>query len=483
MSLTQEYIRIIEESAPLSEEEIIMIEIKDWKASNKRKWMEIGDRYYRFESDILSRERRVVGENGVLTTDGTLTNRKLVHGFLRKLVDQKAGYMLSKKPSLQTKNTKYAQALSEYFDENFLLSLKNTGKSSIKRGLEWMQVYYNDKGKLSFRKMQAPQIIPLWTDDDHTELNAIIRIYPVEYYVAKNKRLIEKVEFWNKDGVNRYILDPSGPSGLLPDPDYENPGSHFMVGGKPFNWEEIPFVCFKYNEDEVPLIQFIKSLIDDYDEQRSDNSNNIADLPNGIYVLKDFDGQDLGEFRRNLIRYRAVKVAGEGGVDTLTLDLNPEALDKHVEQLRKDIYEFGRGIDTQSEKFGNSPSGVALKFLYGDVDLDANDMEAEYQAAIKKLLWFVNQDLKNRGVGDFSAEKVDFIFNRDVAVNESEAVTDAKNSVGVISQKTIVSNHPWVTDADAELKQMKAEEEEATARMPTYPGLEDTDPDTDGDEQ
>ena len=64
-----------------------------------------------------------------------------------------------------------------------------------------------------------------------------------------------------------------------------------------YNWEKVPFVCFKYNHEEIPLIKFVKSLVDDYDKHKSDNSNNLEDLPNGIYVLKNYDGQDLGEFR------------------------------------------------------------------------------------------------------------------------------------------------------------------------------------------
>src|SRR5690606_23549857 len=127
-----------------------------------------------------------------------------------------------------------------------------------------------------------------------------------------------------------------------------------------------------------------KTLVDDYDRQKSDNSNNLEDLPNSIYVIKNYDGTNLGEFRRNLATYRAVKVYSEqgsdGGVDTISLDIDVEAFKTHMDLTRKDIYEFGRGVDTQSDKFGNSPSGIALRFLYADLDMDANDIETEFQA-------------------------------------------------------------------------------------------------------
>ena len=40
------------------------------------------------------------------------------------------------------------------------------------------------------------------------------------------------------------------------------------------------FVYFKYNDEEQPLIKFVKSLVDDYDRNKSDNSNS-----RGIYLI------------------------------------------------------------------------------------------------------------------------------------------------------------------------------------------------------
>jgi len=45
-------------------------------------------------------------------------------------------------------------------------------------------------------------------------------------------------------------------------------------------------------------------------------------------------------------------------------------------------------------------------------------------------------------------------------VNESQAITDIKNSVGIISEETILAQHPWVTDVQAEQERLKKEREE-----------------------
>jgi SPP1 family phage portal protein len=452
-------------------EEIIKLEVSEWLASQERQWMLTGQKYYGADHDILKRKRTAIGEGGELVEVQNLANNKLVHAFVRKLVDQKAGYLFGKPLSIQTENDTYQDLLNDIFNKSFMRLLKNLGKEAVNKGKAWLHVYYDENGQLRFKKIPSEEIIPLWRDAAHTELDAIIRVYEVEAYEGTKKKIITKVEFWDTSGVRKYELNDGG---LIPDVELGEFSSHFTVlqgdQEQGFNWERVPFICFKYNDEEIPLVKFIKSLVDDYDAKKSDNANNLEDLPESIYVIKNYDGTDLGEFRRNLSVFRAVKVTNEGGVDTINLEIAVEAFKTHMEMMRKDIYEFGRGVDTQSEKFGNSPSGIALKFLYADLDMDANIIETEFQASLEQLLWFVNQHLANSGAGDFSNETVEFIFNRDILINETDTITNAKNSIGIISDETIVANHPWVTDVQEELERIRKQQEEEIQPMGGYDG-------------
>lgn len=463
MSLTEELIRIIEAGAQsaMSLEDIILLEIEEWLSSPLRRLMLTGEKYYRGETDILERQRMVIGDRGQEMPAPHLANNRLAHHFVRKLVDQKIGYLLGLPMSIQTDNEQYQQLLSEIFDRRFMRLLQNVGREAINKGKAWVHPYYNEEGKLAFAQIPAEEVIPLWRDSAHTELQAVIRIYDVETYKGREKEAVTHVEWWDTDGVRRYILEGEG---LVEDIEAGGHGAHFTVVAdgqeRGFNWDRVPFVPFKYNADEIPFIQFVKSLVDDYDARASDNSNNLEDLPNAIYVVKNYEGTDLGEFRRNLSIYRAVKVTDEGGLDTLTLTIDTEAFRTHMEMLRKDIYEFGRGVDTQSDKFGNSPSGIALRFLYADLDMDANIIETEFQASLEQLRWFVDQYLATTTGVDYSGEKVDIIFSRDIIINEADVIEMARNSVGILSDETIVANHPWTTDVNAELERIRKEREE-----------------------
>ena len=102
--------------------------------------------------------------------------------------------------------------------------------------------------------------------------------------------------------------------------------------------------------------------------------------------------------------------------------------------------------------------------MYSDIDLDANGIEMEFQASMEELLWFVNQHLANTGRGSFEGTEVKVIFDRDVLINETEVINNCKNSVGILSDETIVKMHPWVSDPEQELQRIKDEKEESHGR-------------------
>ena len=108
------------------------------------------------------------------------------------------------------------------------------------------------------------------------------------------------------------------------------------------------------------------------------------------------------------------------------------------------------------------PEEVIDEILELFIDLDANDMETELQAAFDDILWFVNAHLANTGKGHFENEDVKIIFNRDILINETESIANCQASVGILSDETIRANHPW--NDDPQLETERLEEQEAKAQ-------------------
>ena len=125
------------------------------------------------------------------------------------------------------------------------------------------------------------------------------------------------------------------------------------------------------------------------------------------------------------------------------------------------------GYDAKDDRLSGNPNQMNIQSMYSDIDLDANDMETELQAAFEDVLWFVNAYLANSGYGDFEGEDVNIIFNRDILINESEAIDNCAKSVGILSDETIIGMHPWVDDVQQELERLEKQREKEKEEMET----------------
>ena len=445
------------------------------------KFMETAERYYSNENDIKDKKRMVIGKdlenNAILKESKVLANNKLHHNFMKKLTRQKIAYMLGKPFTMTAMKAdddhvkEFFKACEPYLDMRFYQFIKNVGRDSIVKGIGWVQVYYDDEGNLKFRRCEPEEVIPFWNDNDHTELGAVARRYEIEEYTDSIKKTVKHLEFYDPSGVYYYIYDDSGH--LVPDPTvHQMPMPNFALRGTedkvtPVNWNHIPFIPFKYDADEQSLLKRIKSLIDDYDSKTSEVSDSIEDNPNATMVIKNYDGASKEEFVQNKNEYRTIFVQGDGDAKSLTTPLALADLNVHLERLRQDIYEFGQGVNT-ADKDIRDTSGVALRFIYADLDMDYTDWGSEVKFSLMQLFWFIQQDILYKTGKDYTDCKYDIVFNTDVIINETETITNCMNSQGIISKKTIAANHPWTLDEQKELEDMRQEEEEELELQADY---------------
>lgn len=433
-------------------------EIGLWKSSQARREQIKGDEYYRGFHDILGRKRTAIGQDGELKEVTNLPNAKIIHNLYAKMVDQKTNYLTGRPLTISSQSDRAQAAISKWFDKRTQRTIKYLTEDALTGGVAWLFVYYDQNGELSFRRFPAYQVLPFWADDDHTRLDAAVRLYPQEVWDGSAKKIVERVEIFKPDGIYRYVYDGTQ---LIPDVELGERDYYITVDGEGYSWEHFPLIAFKRNKNEIPLIRNVKSLQDGINQLLSDFQNNMQeDARNTILVIRNYDGQDLGEFRQNLATYGVVKVRDEGGVETLTVEVNSSNYQAILDTFKKALIENAMGYDAKDDRLGANANQLNIQSMYSDIDLDASGMETEFQAALEELLWFIKQDIRTKGGGNFVSEEVSVIFNKDILINESEAIENCAKSVGLISTETIVEQHPWINDPQAELERLAKEKEE-----------------------
>lgn len=443
------------------------VTLNNWLNSGSRKEMLVARDYYEGKQDILSRERMVMNETGTLSPVHNLPNNRLVDNQFSKLVDQKTNYALGKPMIIATPNDQYLEALEKLFDKKAFRQIRLLGEEAILGGIAWLYPYYNEQGEFKLKVFPAYEVMPIWSDDSHTELVEAVRYYNDTLLDNDGKlKNVEVVEIYRLSGVDRYILEGST---LVPHP-VEAHMNYLRSGEEEYNWQRLPLIPFKYNAKEIPLIRRVKGLQDSLNQVLSDFQNNMEEDPRTtILILKNYDGQNIPEFRRNLATYGVIKVhtvdGVQGGVETLNVEVNATNYQAILMQLKRAIVENGRGFDAKEERMDGDPNQMNIESMYTDIDLDVNQMETEFQYGFEELKWFIDQHFINLGLGDFSEEKVEFTFNRDIFINEDAIIDNCVKSVGILSNKTILAHHPWCNDVTHEQKQIEEDKQAELEEM------------------
>lgn len=434
--------------------------LRKWLDSSLREEQLLAEKYYDGHHDILERQRTVMNAQGTLTPVYNLPNNRLVDNQYRKLVDQKTNYVLGKPLTIATSKDEYLEMLTSVFTKRVHRQLRVLARYAVDGGVAWLYPYYDETHSFKLMVFPAYEICPVWKDKGHTELECAMRYYSQEEFDSKGGVVSKDyVDLFTTQGITHFKYQGSS---LIP---VENPHSDYMyVSGKGYNWNRLPIIPFKYNDKEVPLIRNVKTLQDSLNQVLSDFQNNMEEDPRStILVLKNYDGTNIQEFRHNLATYGVIKVTTvdgvQGGVETLNVEVNAANYQAILMQLKRAIVENGRGFDAKEERMDGDPNQMNIESMYTDIDLDVNAMETEFQAGFEELKWFIDQYLIHQGNGDYTEEPVEFVFNRDIFINEDAKIDNCVKSVGIISNKTILARHPWVTNVEHELTQIEEDKQ------------------------
>lgn len=459
----KEILKIIADGAKTAPtlKNIIEIELADFLRSEKRERMLQGNAYYVGKHDILKKTR-----NGHFPDGEKKPNSIIIDNQYRKMVDQKTNFLLGQPVAIDTEKDEYSNLLNDVFNDKFQKQISQLGKNALNNGLAWLYVYVDMAGNLCFKVFPSEQILPFWKDDEHNELEFAVRAYEMEVYSGKHKTIETFVEVYSDSGIDYYVYS----GGKLIEDVQKQHQAYFTVteaDGKEqgYNWDTIPLIAFKYNTEELPLIINCKTIQDAINELYSTMQDTMIESSRStVLILKNYDGQDLKEFRQKLNEHGVIKVRTvsgiEGGVDSISIEFKPENHQIVLAILKKSMIENCAGYDAKDDKIGSNANQMNIQSMYNDINLDAHKMEAEFQEALHKVLNIVNMYLYNTGHGDYAGEKVDFVFNRDMMMNESEIMTTLSNLGLQLSQETLINQVPFIDDAKKELERVSEEKQQ-----------------------
>jgi len=459
---------MVEVGRVLADSTLIKGIIERDRNSNKKKEMVEGVNYYEAKQDILNYDFRKFKIENATYTDSDAANNRVQMPLHSLLVDQKANYIANKDVTYtvngseaDTKLKKLERSLNKNLNYYFAPTLNDWIIGASNKGIEWLHPYINSNGEFDYTIIPAEQIIPDYDNGYKSRLLSLMRYYPVDYQTSNGElKTKTRVEIWTKTEVTYYLENPESKNFYFEkiEPHFYETDSNNAVMGIPADWGKLPFIALKNNTEEINDLRKIKTLLDVYDKIISSGANSIEDIQEAIWVLKNYDGQDLAEFRKALKIFKAIQTTGdEGGAEPKTIDIPFEARKELLTILRKAIFVIGQGIDLSDESFYTSLSGVAIRARYAaGLDLKANKIIANIKFALKDFLFFYVWYLNYTERTDYDYEAISYEINKSIIVDETELIQNLAMSPEM-SEIAKMRKHPYINDVEQNIKELKEE--------------------------
>lgn len=432
----------------LTEQEIRYFISDDAGSQRKRKARE-AQRYYEGEHDILNYRMFYYNSDGELVEDTTRSNIKISHPFFTELVDQQVQYMLSGDDSFVRSDVEGLQSkLDEYFDEDFKAELTDLLTGTITKGFDYLFAYQNEHDRLAFQYADSLGVIEVRAKDTDDNCNYVIYWYIDR--IAKNNKVIKRIQVWDDEKTTYYVQNDEGGIDLDESVDI-NPRPHVIYERdnslyyKPFGF--IPFFRLDNNKKQISNLKAIKGIIDDYDIMSCGLSNNLADFDHPLHVVRGFEGDNLDELSQNLKTKKTIGVDSEGGVEVHTVDIPYQARLTKMEQDEKNIYRFGMGFNSAQIGDGNI-TNIVIKSRYALLDLKCNKLEIKLKQFLKKIVKVVIDEINKKNNSAYKVEDVWFDFKREVMTNASDNAQIYKTEAETrqIEINTILGLHGVIDD-------------------------------------
>lgn len=457
----------------LNDSHILKEIIQEDKNSDKKKRMEEGERYYQGKHDILQKDfrRSPVSETGrdgeesmQMFFNPNRSNHHCVNPFHHALVAQKTAYLVGREPTISVRgqeSREFEAMLTDFADEGFNSMLQKWITGAANKGVEFLHVYYDEEGAFRYCIVPAEEVIVVYDEIYQQDIKEVIRYYDIKVLEGGREKTKRRVEWWTAENVTYYTENSDGE--FLK----ENKSGHWTVtellDGEvretvEHGWGRVPFIPLRNNDREMTDLQLVKGLIDAYDYVSSEGTNTLLDLVDLYWVIQGYGGETASAVARKLQVNKAVQISdSSGSVEAKQVQLPVEGRLDWMQMLRKDIFHFGMGVDTDSDDWGRAASGVALKFQYAMFYLKINGVVPEIKKAVKEFFRFVVEDWNRENGTEWDWRKIQITLNTNGITDDLETMQIIAESKGIVSEKTLLGKHPFVEDVNSEMEQLEKE--------------------------
>ena len=250
--------------------------------------------------------------------------------------------------------------------------------------------------------------------------------------------------------------------------------SFSLLEERPNFYNDVPITVFTLNDEEISVFDRIMGLQDAYNTLLSSSVDDFEAFCDAYLVLEGFDTDE--ETVKTMKENRVLVIPQGGSASYLLKDIKTQQIENLLDRIDDKIHAVSNCPDFADDAFGTS-SGIAMKYKLLGFENAAAVIEKRMTKALQRRIELICSILSITG-GEDMWRDIQIIFTRNLPVDSSEIANEVNALRGLVSDRTLIAQLPFITDIDTE---MELVQEQKQAYVDLY-GFGQTDDEEEVDE-
>ena len=307
-------------------------------------------------------------------------------------------------------------------------------------GVAYEISYIDEEGKQRFKTLNPMTCFPIYDNTLNQDLKYAVRLYMDD--------LIEKDSYIVEVYSDKWVRTYKSTMGFK---------SFNLIKEEPHYFGMVPITVFQLNENRKSIFDQIITLQDAYNELLSAEVDDFQSFADAYLVLKGMmgtDPEDLADMKRN----RALLLDSDADASYLTKNISDTQIENMLNNINDAIHKIANSPDFNDEKL-LAQSGIAMRYKLVGFENASSAIEAEMRKALQRRIELICAIANLKG-SESVWRDIKITFTRNLPTNLTETAQVVNSLRGLVSDQTLLSLLPFITDTQAEMDRL-AEEKQA----------------------
>lgn len=375
---------------------------------------------------IMNYRKLLYTASGRAVPDNYSANYKLASNYFNRFITQENQFLLGNGVTLASKKK---------LGKNFDIKLQQLGRNALVGGVGFG--FWNLDHLEVFK---LTEFVPLY-DENNGSLKAGIRFWQIDY----DKPL--RATLYEEDGYTEYIQRKSEEVSVLAEKrSYKQTirksvidGTQIFNGG---NYPGFPIIPMWGNPHHQSELVGLRENIDAYDLIKSGFANDLDDVTQIYWIMKNAGGMDDTDIAQFLDRVRATRAAvlpdGDDGAtaEPHTIEVPYQSRTAYLEKLEQDMYNDFQILNTTALSAA-AKTATEINAAYTPMELKTDQYEYCVREFLESLFLIV-------GITDEPE------FKRSKITNQLEQTQMVLMAAQYLDDETLLNKLPWLTPEEVQ---------------------------------